>query len=256
MDWLTHIDDFTNQLASIAESGDPSAQVPSCPEWTLADLTWHLLEVQDFWTWVITNRPAEPNDYVQPDRPSDAQLPAELRTGSSDLAAALAAADPADTAWSWTNDHTVGFTYRRQAHEAFVHLADAVGAVDGAMPNVTTAFGADGVDELITNNLDPIPPWGLFTPGNNLVSLQATDTDRRWTFRFGTFSGTSPTSGTVYEGEAQVQSTEGAAATIASAPAATLDLWLWGRADTDLLKIEGDPSLVRDLRSVAAGETQ
>jgi|GEM_PF-3463318 len=86
MDWLTHIDDFTNQLADIAEVGDLSAPVPTCPDWTLADLAWHLLEVQDFWTWIIGNRPAGPDNYVGSERPSDNELATGLREACDRLA--------------------------------------------------------------------------------------------------------------------------------------------------------------------------
>ena len=37
----------------------------------------------------------------------------------------LEAADPAEEAWNWSDDHTVGFILRRQAHEALVHRVDA-----------------------------------------------------------------------------------------------------------------------------------
>ena len=257
MDWLTHIDDFTNQLADIAEVGDLSAPVPTCPDWTLADLAWHLLEVQDFWTWIIGNRPAGPDNYVGPERPSDNELATGLREACDRLVTALAAADPSEEAWSWTHDHTVGFTYRRQAHEAFVHLADAIATTGGSIPVVPPAFGADGIDELVTNNLEPIPPWGTFTPGReSLIALRSTDIERDWTFRFGTFNGTSPNSGTTYTDEPQVQPADGAAATIIRGEAATLDLWMWGRVDDAAVTVEGDEAHAVALRAVISGETQ
>lgn len=257
MDWLPHITHYTKQLADTADAADLSAPVPTCPSWTLADLTWHLLEVQDFWTWIITNRPAGPQDYPEPVRPPDDQLADGLRSQCAALVDALGAADPADEAWSWTDDHTVGFSYRRQAHEAFVHLADACVAAGAPLPEASPEFGADGVDELISNNLAPIPDWGSFTPGHDrLIALETTDTSSSWTLRFGTFGGTSPNTGATYDGEPQVQLAEGPATTTVRAEAASLDLWLWGRAEADAVNIEGDTTLATDLRAIISGETQ
>src|SRR3546814_12271564 len=56
---------FRDVLASI----DPATPVPSCPEWTAADLLWHLSGVQDFWSHVVTHRPQAPQDYLEPVRP-------------------------------------------------------------------------------------------------------------------------------------------------------------------------------------------
>ena len=126
MDWFGHIRAHTDALADLSEGTDPARPVPTCPGWSMADLTWHLLEVQDFWEHIITNRPAGPETYIERDRLSDAELASGLRAACGALTAALEAADPAEEAWSWTFDHTVGFTPRRQAHEAFVHLADGL----------------------------------------------------------------------------------------------------------------------------------
>ena len=255
MDWLRLLSKYTTQLADTVDGAELTSNVPSCPAWDLADLTWHLLEVQDFWTWIITNRPASPEQYPEPNRPPNDELTEVLRSGCRALVEALEAANPTDEAWSWSDDHTVGFTYRRQAHEAFVHLQDAL-AVTGGRPVASAGFGADGVDELVTNNLEPVPDWASIALEDRFVSLQATDIDRSWTFQFVTFAGTSPTSGTVYVDEPQVRIGAGHPGATVHADAVTLDLWLWGRVPTSELTIEGDPSLVDDLRSVAAGETQ
>ena len=75
MDWLSHIRTHTNALADLSVDADPASPVPTCPGWTMADLTWHLLEVQDFWRHIITNRPAGPDTYEEAARPADADLP-------------------------------------------------------------------------------------------------------------------------------------------------------------------------------------
>ena len=80
--------------------------------------------------------------------------------------AALEAADPAEPAHSWSGDpanHTVAFTYRRQAHEALIHRLDAELAA-GAVTPLDTALAADGVDEALDWMYGNLPPWGSFDP--------------------------------------------------------------------------------------------
>ncbi len=43
----------------------------------------------------------------------------------ADLGEGLAGAGPTEEAWTWAEDHTVGFVARRQALEAQVHRVDA-----------------------------------------------------------------------------------------------------------------------------------
>ena len=45
--------------------------VPGCPGWDLADLAWHLAEVQHFWGWLVGTRATSPAGYPEPVRPAD-----------------------------------------------------------------------------------------------------------------------------------------------------------------------------------------
>jgi hypothetical protein len=72
----------------------------------------------------------------------------------------------------------------------------------------------------------------------------------------GEFSGTSPR-GNVYDHEPTffIDDTDDRPSTSITGPAGPLDGWLWGRADTTDLTIEGDAGLADLLRSVAADST-
>ena len=37
-------------------AGLAHARLPSCPDWTVADLLWHLTEVHDFWRTVVAEQ--------------------------------------------------------------------------------------------------------------------------------------------------------------------------------------------------------
>jgi hypothetical protein len=59
------------------------ARVPGCPEWDLADLVWHLGEVQHFWGWLVRTRATSPAGYRQPGRPTTTCRPSPPRRPGS-----------------------------------------------------------------------------------------------------------------------------------------------------------------------------
>ncbi len=156
---------------------------------------WHLTEVQNFWEYIIANRPAGPDRYPVPDRPADDELADLLTDRSTKLIGHLETADPGDHAWSWAAEQTVAFTIRRQTHEALVHHIDGVLAVATELPTVDSAVAADGVDELVTVMLCGVPEWATFDPTTDTLRLEVTDTGDAWTLGFGRMTGTSPDTG-------------------------------------------------------------
>ena len=73
------------------------------------------------------NRPKNPEERPDsgPSPTSYADALTAFDEASSGLVAALRDADPADPAWTWSKEQTVGFILRRQAHEALIHRLDA-----------------------------------------------------------------------------------------------------------------------------------
>ena len=228
-------------LAALHDA-DPSTPVPSCPDWTAADLAFHLAEVQSFWTFVLIGRPAPPTDYVEPPRPgawSDLlELVDDAATG---LQQALARADDADPAWTWfPPDHTVGFTRRRQVHEAFVHRLDAE-ACAGTRTAVDPLLAEDGVAEVVETMFSQAPPWADHAVDGPTGLIRSTDTGRDWLVRVGRWSGTSPNSGTVHTDRPTLtQQDVGPATFTLSGAAADLDAWLWNRPAEHEVVLDGE----------------
>jgi uncharacterized protein (TIGR03083 family) len=135
------------------------APVPGCPGWSLADLVWHLAEVQHFWTWVVRTRAVDPGAYVEPARRPDDELLGYGLAQSAELETVLAGADPAERVWTWAPRQDVGFVLRRQTHEAVVHTVD-VEQLCGAVRPLPAAVGLDGLDEW----LEVVVP-GVFPDG-------------------------------------------------------------------------------------------
>lgn len=238
-------------LAEVARQVPLDTPVPTCPGWTLADLVWHLTEVELFWHHVIAGRPTGPESYAEPTRPGDHELIDGLERAAVTLVDALTGVDPSETAWSWADEQTVGFTLRRQSHEAVVHHVDGRIAAGADLPAIPPGLAADGVDEMIGVMLTGVPEWATFERQPGVIELRARDTDDAWTLAFGRMTGTSPESGTEYDLDA-LEPVEEPPDAVVEGGAVDLHLWLSGRGDLSNLSVQGDAALAHRLRSIAA----
>ena len=167
----------------------------------------------------------------------------------------MEAADPAEEAWNWSNDHTVGFSLRRQAHEALSHRVDAE-LTAGVASELDATLASDGVLEVLDVMYGGCPPWGTWTPGEGLVRVDTTDTGEEFWVRFGVFAGTDPDSGTSYADEedfhvvAAPEDKEIEPDVVVDGPAAALDLWLWSRGDDTGISVAGDESTYARFRAI------
>lgn len=249
-------DESARFLAAL-RSTDLDRVVPSTPGWRVADLAWHLAEVQWFWAAVVADLLDDVEPLVEPARPDGAGVLDVAARSASDLVDALRERDGSESCWSWyEHGGNVGWVARRQAHEAIIHRVDAELAAGGRVTAVDPALAADGIDELLGVMLDN-PSWGVFAPDGGAVRVEATDTGDAWSLRFGRFTGTSPESGSVYDldavrVEAAVPDTE--IGTTVRGTAWELDRWLWGRGPADPLRLGGDVSVAHRLRAIAEVE--
>lgn len=249
-DYLGHLRSESTRFREVLSTCAPDAQVPSCPAWTAADLLWHLAEVQHFWGWVIANRPAHPRDgYADPERPASYdEILAAFDVSHAAFVEALAAADPADKAWSWSAEQTVGFTYRRQAHEALIHRVDAEQTA-GAVTPLDPALAADGTRECLDVMYGGCPEWGEFSPLPHYLRVDLTDTGDRIWVQLGQFHGTDPDGIDHHEDDIHVVGDPGVEPdAVVEGTAEQLDLRLWRRGDGDDIHLHGDLSIVDHFR--------
>ncbi|WP_121258837.1 maleylpyruvate isomerase family mycothiol-dependent enzyme [Nocardioides ferulae] len=253
--YLEHLRADSRRFRDVLADCDPAARVPGCPDWTAADLLWHLAEVQWFWAWVVENRPSEPaEDQPGPDRPDTyAGLVAAFDDHSARLVAALETADPAEHAWSWSADHTVGFTHRRQAHEALIHRLDAEQTAGEVTP-LDPMLAADGVEECLDVMFGGTPPWGRFEPGPGHVRVDLSDTGHSIWVQVGMFRGTNPADGVNHDGTdiRVVADPAHPADVVVSGTAAALDGWLWRRTGDEQLTVEGDRAVYKQFREAVS----
>ena len=252
--YLTHLESESDRFREVLADCDPAARVPACPDWDAADLLWHLTGVQRFWAGVVTRRPAPPEEsgtdeateaLARPDAYAD--LIAGFDEASAALRDALRAADPADAAWTWSEEQTVGFTFRRQAHEALIHRLDAEQTA-GQVTALDPALAADGVAEALGVMYGGAPEWGSFDPLPHHVRFDLTDAGTSVWAQLGIFNGTDPESGTTYADEDDVELVDDPGTepdVVVTGAAGDVDAWLWHRGGADDLRVEGDEA-VRD----------
>lgn len=233
-DYLRHIRSESARFRAVLTHCDPKARVPGAPDWSAADLVWHLAEVQWFWATVVRDRPAAPaEDAEGPDRPASYDgLLAAFDEYSAALVAALESADPAEPAWTWSDEQTVGFTFRRQAQEALMHRLDAEQTAGEVTP-LDPALAADGVDEALDIMFGGTPPWGRFAGLPHHVRVDITDRGESVWVQLGRFTGTDPDDGVNHDlDDISVVPDPGTDAdSVVSGPAASLDAWLWKRGE-------------------------
>ena len=257
VDHLRALAEESQWFADAVTGADFDAPVPSCPGWSLADLVWHLSEVQYFWATIAAGPLMEPELVPDLTRPDPSLLRGLFNEQAAHLHRTLSAHDPSTPCWTWKeDDQTIGFVRRRQAHEALIHRIDAELTVGNRTP-IDTELAVDGVDEILRVQIDGFPDWGTFTEDGVTAVITETDTSCSWGLRFGRFTGTSPNTHTDYDLDALtvVDANAVEPKMHLRGRAADLDLWLWGRATAERLNVDGDESLADRLRTLAAEST-
>ncbi len=208
-----------------AAEGHLDARVEHCPQWTVADLVWHLTSVHWFWATIVEERLDAPADESRrPARPDDDGLLDAFGNGARHLVDVLAAASPSTHVWTWApSQQDVAFVTRHQVQEAAVHHWDARHASGGELA-IEPPVAADAVDEFLTfsvsSDADPADPPRPALDGGFV--LRCSDVAATWTLTDGDAPGT-------------VTSTTGATAGLPelTASASDLLLWLYGRVALD-----------------------
>ena len=230
--YLTALARESEALAAAAAAAGPSAPVPSCPGWTVADLLVHCAS-GDLWArTIVEQRTTQRVSADLPEDPptGDALVPWFL-DGAHALVVALTEVDPTTSVWTFSPaDRTAEFWRRRRALETAVHRYDAQLAVGpSATTPIEAELAADGVDEYLTVY---VPRWGkdVAGPGQSL-HFHCTDVEGEWLV-VGTDDGVTVTR----------EHAKGDVA--ARGSASDLMLFVWGREPASRLEVFGDAALL------------
>lgn len=256
MEWSAYLDHVRADTARLSEVGrlDLEATVPCCPGWTVSDLVKHLGTVYAHKSMVVEEGWTERQDRSISVPGGD--LIEWFDRSVAHLLDVLARHDPSEPIWTWIeDDQTIGFWYRRMAHESLIHRIDAEQAL-GLHSDIDEDLAADGVDEILNVMMSGAPSWASCQFGGRVARLEVPG--RSWTVRLGSFTGTSPSSGIHYVDEPTLEVVDPHAKfqAVISGSASLVDGWMWGRATTGDLTIQGDRSIVADVRAIAKESTQ
>jgi uncharacterized protein (TIGR03083 family) len=228
--------DFT-RMRAVVPAG-LGADVPTCPGWTVADLTHHLGQVYVSKTLAMIAR--EGPEPRTPEELADEEPLALLDRAYAGLVEEFATREPGDPAASWyAPDRTVGFCARRMAQETVIHRIDAELGTGQPVAPVPDDLAVDGIDELLKVFVAySVAEWGEFFTGVLAGSpgrSYAVRTDgAAWRLRTG------PGLFTVEDGD-------GPADVTVSGPPASVLRWVWNRGD-DGVTVDGAPEAVGELR--------
>ncbi|MFD9644712.1 maleylpyruvate isomerase N-terminal domain-containing protein, partial [Streptomyces sp. NPDC059082] len=179
------------RFAALVRDAEPTTPVPTCPGWTLADLTRHLGAVHRWTEHLVRGRATVrvPAEDVPLDLPADPAAYADWLTAGADrVLTVLGAADPDTPVWSPGADPHVRHHARRLLAEAVVHLADAGLALGDDAPPIEPHTAADAIDHFLTDA--PYVSW-IAEPLAHLgrdgavLRLTARDTGTVWTLALG-----------------------------------------------------------------------
>jgi uncharacterized protein (TIGR03083 family) len=227
-----HVRQDGRRLADAA-GGSLSAEVPSCPGWTVRDLVSHVAEVYEHKIACTLLRQAP--DPWPPQWPADRDPVEWFRDAHERLLEMFGRSEPTTpSATWWPPDQTVGFWARRMAHETAVHRVDAELAIGSPTP-VDAELAVDGVDEILRIMLAgdwSDEPDDAATGQRVAISAGA----RTWLV-------------TLERGSVTVAEDGGAAAAALGGDPSDVLLWLWGRAPDERVTRSGDADALRLLRS-------
>jgi uncharacterized protein (TIGR03083 family) len=173
----------TARFAAAVRDADPAHPVPTCPAWTLTQLTEHVGFGHRWAAVIIERRATRP---VAHDQADDLQVPETadersrwLVAGARRLADAVRQAGPDTGVWSWADDHTAGFWLRRITHDTLVHRLDAELAV-GREVTLAPDLAADSVSDLLMMfstlpRIDDFPALAELRGSGQTLRFQATD---------------------------------------------------------------------------------
>lgn len=234
--YLDQIEADVESFVSVLKASSPDTSVPSCPEWSLADLASHAGDFAAFYSHAIcdstgASRPPWPNTWRHAAAsPLHGEAPAGYLSDRAEfLLSLLRATEPGAAVRTWaTDDQTAHFIARRSAHELSVHRFDA--QLAGGRPRpIEAELAADAIEEMFVmlNYLR----LGDGAPTRQTLQIRTTEQDKTWLIVLGA-------------GLVQVRRKPGPAELTVTGSASDLELLLYGRPTATEPELTGDPAVL------------
>lgn len=274
IDAVSVIREEADLFAAALTTTDPVQKVPTCPDWTAADLLWHLTEVHEFWgamlaQGVTSEDEAQKLEESAAPRPEGFHELLERRAAATDaLLAQLEAHGDEEPAWFWYSaEQTVSVIRRMQTHEATIHRVDAELAAGRKVTPIAPQVAHAGLDHVLRvmwpAAFEWTPEWAVVAPV--AVAEITADAGQPRRLLISRWSGTRPRDGQEFEtpvGRLLTDDDETAGlprAEVSGSPLA-LDLWAWGRGQaleslsgrSEKVEIIGDQEAVAQMEALVA----
>jgi uncharacterized protein (TIGR03083 family) len=246
---LAHLENDFALLRTAVAAADARAPIPTCPEWTVADLARHVAEV--YLHKVECIRLGRIPDQWPPDS-STSDPATALDEAHAELLAQFGAHEASDHAATWYEpDQTVGFWIRRMAQETVIHRVDAELAAQRPLAPIADDLSVDGIDEMLTRFLS----YGSVRWQDEFGSLLDAPDERPISVitDVGSWQIVATAAGVLVT--SQREAADGSAAWVRGAPDALL-LWLWNRAGDDAVTSGGDRALLDQFYALRTEATQ
>ncbi len=243
--------------------GHLAASVPTCPDWTVADLTRHVGEVYLHKVEMMRHG-AHPEGW--PPEAFKQEEPVGLLTrGYGELRAEFAARTPTDASTTWYDpDQTVGFWIRRMAQETVIHRIDAELGAGASIAPVPDDLAVDGIDEL----LKVFIAYAFSEWPEDFTEVLKNSPGRAFLIRTEAAAGTpssswlvrtAPDRLTVEGGAGEELAVSGAPDVTVSGTPADVLRWAWNRetpGEASPVRIEGKAEALTEFRQCVVESTQ
>lgn len=194
MDFAAALVEQNRAFGEVMRGGDPSTPVPTCPDWTLAQLFRHVGRGDRWAAQIITDRV---DHFLDPRTVADGKPPPEpdaaivwLHDGARRLIDAVEQAGLETPVWTFLGTRPAYWWVRRRLHEVTVHRADAAMAL-GIDYTLAPELAADAISEWLERVAAQAGRDGVPLPleDGSSVHLHATDAGLgvggEWTIRAG-----------------------------------------------------------------------
>jgi uncharacterized protein (TIGR03083 family) len=179
--YYAEIEASTAAIASLVDGGDLTLPIPTCPEWTLRQLTIHVGRAHRWAAAITSTRSAEViafRSLADGKFPDDAAAQADWLTAGAQRAVAGIDEAGQDEVWAFGELAPASFWGRRMCHETLVHAADARLAA-GGQPDIAPRVAADAIDEWLTVTSGPLygrpDPRAAALEEGRVLHVHATD---------------------------------------------------------------------------------
>lgn len=235
------------RLREVVAGSDLTAVVPSCPDWTVADLARHVGAV--YLHKVECMRLGTHPEQWPPDGLNEEAPLALLDRSYAALTAEFAKREPESATFTWYEpDQTVGFWIRRMAQETVIHRVDGELGAGVAIAPIPADLAADGIDEFLIAFVE----FGSRTWPDEFGDLLTSSDGRALRVEIpGAVWVLQPAPEGVQIRTSDVESAQA----VVRADADDMLLWLWNRADDDSVSIDGDTGVVAYVREVLAASS-